>query len=129
MLPVTEQDNLIIEQCKDGFYIKNPDNTWAKIKVVYHLGGRNILTYKEERRGIYIHFRIIEREQRDGYCTETFPLLGDMQFKICVMPLERKSSKKMFEVIDKVFAYREAIYRLYYSKQTDELYNFLIKLF
>jgi predicted RNA-binding protein YlxR (DUF448 family) len=119
---------LEIELFKDGYYVKNSDGKYAKIKVCYHKGGINYFTGGAEGRGIYIHFAIVEKQDRGGYVMESYSLFGDKTFKILVKKLNRKSAKEEFYVLDKLHANKEKIYELYMEDKKQELIHYLTNM-
>lgn len=67
----------------------------VEITIDYNPGGINYFNYKEEKRGYYIHFTPCRvREDKFGSIKET-ELFHNRSFKCCIMPVERKSKKKL----------------------------------
>lgn len=96
-------------------------NKFSKIDVSYSLGGINYMTGDHNRRGIYIHFTIVERTERDGYTTESYGLFADGSFKILFEELKRKSQKKMDAAIDWVMQHKERLHDLHTAGNKSEL--------
>ena len=68
--------------------------THLKAEIYYALGGHNVFTYKNESRGYYISVSPVERE--GGW--ESYTAFTGL--KQCVLPVQRKSQKKMNEAIE-----------------------------
>lgn len=67
----------------------------VEISINYNLGGLNYYNYKEEKRGYYIHFTPCNvREEKYGTIKET-ELFNNKSFKYLIMPVNRKSDKKL----------------------------------
>lgn len=76
------------------YKVKNKkETTWLKAEIYYALGGHNYFTYKNESRGYYISVSPVERDR--GF--ESYTAFTGL--KQCVLPVQRKSSKKMTEAI------------------------------
>ena len=71
--------------------------THLKAEIYYALGGHNVFTYRNEQRGYYISVSPVERKE-DTYGTmESYVAFTGL--KQCVLPVQRKSAKKMNEAI------------------------------
>lgn len=67
----------------------------VEISINYNLGGLNYYNYKEEKRGYYIHFTPCNvREEKYGTIKET-EIFHNKSFKCLIMPVNRKSDKKL----------------------------------
>lgn len=67
----------------------------VEITIDYNLGGLNYFNYKEEKRGYYIHFTpCLVTHDKYGTMKET-EIFHKRSFKCCIMPVERKSKKKL----------------------------------
>ena len=72
-----------------------------KVSVRYDKGGINYFTYKNEKRGVYVHFKPVHRESGIESCT----LLGSHKesgFKVFVKELGRKSQKQLDDVAQRI---------------------------
>lgn len=68
-----------------------------EVRLYYHLGGVNYLTYKNDARGYYASFSPVLYQTRNGYTTiETAVLSG---FKVCLKPVQRASVKAKEEAV------------------------------
>ena len=75
----------------------NPSATHLKAQIYYSLGGFNCFTYKNEARGYYMSITPVKRSS-DSYGTmESYTAFSGL--KQCVLPVQRKSQKKMNEAI------------------------------
>ena len=75
----------------------NTNATHLKAQIYYALGGSNMFTYENEARGYYVSVCPVKREERDGFTMESF--IAFTGLKQCVLPVQRKSAKKMSEAI------------------------------
>ena len=82
------------------YNVKNyPNVTHLKAEIYYSLGGINYFTYKNESRGYYMSISPVKREVTDsGYTMESYTAFSGL--KQCVLPVQRKSQKKMNEAIE-----------------------------
>ena len=71
----------------------NPNVTDLKAEIYYSLGGINYFTSRNEQRGYYMS---ISPVKRDGVCESYTAFTG---LKQLVLPVQRKSNKKMIEAI------------------------------
>lgn len=71
-------------------------NDYLVMEVRYKLGGMNYFSGNNERRGVYIHFT---KETIKGH-SRSFSLAGKGNFKVFMVPLKRKSQKRMDEVFE-----------------------------
>lgn len=69
----------------------NPKATHLKAEIYYSLGGMNYFTSRIEQRGYYMS---ISPVKRDGVCESYTAFTG---LKQLVLPVQRKSQKKMIE--------------------------------
>lgn len=77
-----------------------PDSTHIKVELFYSKGGYNYFTGKEEKRGMYISFTPVSREERDGYSMESFVAFSGVKF--LVKEMKRKSQKAIDEIENKL---------------------------
>lgn len=75
----------------------NSKVTHLKAEIYYSLGGHNVFTYKNETRGYYMSISPVERSDKYGYTMESYTAFTGL--KMCVLPVQRKSQKKMDEAI------------------------------
>lgn len=70
-----------------------------KIEISYSLGGVNYATYKQERRGYYLHVTPVERKLSDcgSYRTESFMVFSG--YKHLLIELGRDSKKSYQKAI------------------------------
>lgn len=71
--------------------------THLKAEIYYSLGGINYFTYKNEPRGYYMSISPVQRETRDYGTMESYTAFSGL--KQCVLPVQRKSQKKLEEAI------------------------------
>lgn len=76
----------------------NRNATHLKAEIYYALGGINVFTYRNEPRGYYLSVSPVERAERNGYTMESFTAFSGMKW--IVLPVQRKSAKKMAEAIE-----------------------------
>lgn len=75
-----------------------PNVTHLKAMIEYSLGGYNCFTSKTESRGYYMSISPVERSDKYGFITETYAAFTGL--KQCVLPVQRKSQKKMNEAVE-----------------------------
>ena len=75
----------------------NSHVTHLKAEIYYSLGGMNYFTYKTESRGYYMSISPVARSDRHGCVMESYAAFTGL--KQCVLPVQRKSQKKMEEAI------------------------------
>ena len=71
--------------------IENRNATHLKIEVYYNLGGFNVFTYQEEKRGYYISVSPVCKNRRDGVTFEEYTAFSGV--KQLVKAVSRKSAK------------------------------------
>ena len=76
----------------------NPNVTHLKAEIYYSLGGMNYFTYKNEARGYYMSISPVKREDRGSCVMESYTAFTGL--KQLVVPVSRKSQKKMNEAIE-----------------------------
>ena len=106
-------------------YFPIPDSAKElKIHASYALGGTNFLTYKAEPRGLYVHFTVVEREQRPGgFMSERTELLAKTNFKMFALPLGRKSQKRLAELEAYISQNAEQLAELHHGGEYEALYR------
>lgn len=72
------------------------ENDFLLMEVLYDLGGTNYFSGNVDRRGVYIHFTKVTI---NGY-RRTMQPLAEGNFKVFMVPLKRKSQKRMDEVFE-----------------------------
>lgn len=81
------------------YEVKNkPGVTHLKAEVYYSLGGYNVFNSRNEDRGYYMSIVPVKREDYKGHILESFVAFSGM--KQCVLPVHRKSQKKMDEAVE-----------------------------
>lgn len=111
-------------------YFPIPDSPKElKIEADYALGGTNYFSYKQEARGLYVHFRQVERSiSSGGFATESFELMGKGNFKMLAMPLGRKSQKRLDDLNAYVETNKDLMAELYLAGNFEALHN-LVRAF
>lgn len=69
----------------------------VEVKVDYSLGGMNYFTYKQEKRGYYLHVQPYERTERNGYAMRT--VVGFSGVKFFLLEVNRKSAKQLEKAV------------------------------
>lgn len=69
----------------------NGSATHLKIELYYNLGGYNVFTYKEEKRGYYLSVSPVTRERSSGCTMESYTAFSGI--KQLIKPVNRKSAK------------------------------------
>lgn len=85
------------------------ENEYFTIGASYQLGGTNFVTYRQEGRGIYIHFAI--KEIGDGWVRTA--ALADTSFKIFFKSLNRKSQKQIDLADEWIKQHEDELFELY----------------
>lgn len=79
------------------YHKTSAENGFIKLEVYYDLGGYSYATYREKPRGYYVGVIPVEREDRGGYCLESFAAFtgGKLLLKEC----NRRSKKAEAEAL------------------------------
>ena len=77
---------------KNYLNVKGSDTKKVKVAVFYSKGGINYFNYKQEKRGYYVSVRVVDREVRNGYITESFSMF-DSGYKQILKEVGRASKK------------------------------------
>lgn len=86
------------DRIKKYYKVKNSQEvTHLKAEIYYSLGGYNGFTSNMELRGYYMSIAPVKREDIFGGVTERYMAFSGL--KKCVLPVQRKSQKKMNEAI------------------------------
>ena len=75
-----------------------PKVTHLKAEIYYSLGGMNYITSRVENRGYYISVSPVKREHDTYGIMESYTAFTGL--KQCVLPVQRKSQKKLHEAIE-----------------------------
>ena len=94
---------------------------FLKIEVAYSLGGMNFFDGKQNRRGLYVHFNHVEKENRGGYFSESFMPFDECNFKIMAVVLKRKSEKKSEQLHVALAKIEKQLFDLYEQMNKNEL--------
>jgi hypothetical protein len=93
-------------------YADQPEGDAVECEVWYSKGGANYFSGGSDRRGVYVSFRNVKIERRDGIVTRSFVLFGS-GVKHFALPLERKSDKQLQRVADLVSPYVVELVKTY----------------
>jgi len=107
-------------------FFKIPETEYhLEVELRYELGGINYATYKEERRGIYLHLDTVERGSNFIRRTIFSDISGGdyKTGKILVKEMKRKSKKQMMDVFEAVDF--EEIKDIWFSREYNELWDYL----
>lgn len=75
------------------YKVKGSESKYLKAEIYYALGGHNYFTSRNESRGYYISVSPVERARgMESYTAFT-------GLKQCILPVQRKSQKKMNEAV------------------------------
>lgn len=93
----------------------NPEkvNECAKVEIYCNQGGINYFNYKNEQKGIYLSFGIVEKTET---CEVSSPL-SETSFKILLNPLKRFSKKQFDNAVAFVEQYKDEIFNIYLDPQ------------
>jgi hypothetical protein len=86
-----------MEEMRKDYRIPETENGYLELKVYYSLGGMNYFNGKSEQRGIWFMATTVQKEGN----WRSFRGFGDItgknieNGKICLIPLKRKSQKKL----------------------------------
>lgn len=70
---------------------------FLKVEVRYNLGGHSYVTYRNERRGYYLHVTPVTREDKGSYVMESFTAFRG--FKMLLKEVKRQSKKAEAEAV------------------------------
>lgn len=73
-----------------------PNSTHIAVELFYSKGGYNYFTGKRESRGIWLSFKPVTYEVKDGYTSESYMAFSGTKFLI--KELARKSKKQLANV-------------------------------
>ena len=93
----------------------------AKIEVSYSKGGMNYFNGQGNRRGVYVHFTQVQRENRGGYHTESYMLFDDTSFKVMALELKRLSQKTLDNVYTQIKEIEDKLFTLYEKMDKPEI--------
>ena len=100
-------------------------NEFYKIKISYQKGGINYFSGSGERRGVYVIFQTVERQDRDGYSMESFGMFAG--FKIMALQLNRASARKFAAVCAAMAAVQDDLFTLYAADNRPALMDLITK--
>ena len=92
---------------------ENKKEDFAKIEVYYSKGGINYLSGERVQRGIFVSFNRTVKTYRDDYAVESFEPFNNVNFRVFVKALGRKSAKQIQEVYEKVGQIKEDLFAQY----------------
>jgi hypothetical protein len=73
------------------------ENEFLKVSIAYETGGMSMSTYKEERRGYYLHVSIREEKHENGFTMVTYPLFNS-GLKHFLEEAKRFNAKRLGEI-------------------------------
>jgi len=103
--------------------IKKEGNEFYEIKANYQICGMNWFTNKEESRGIYISFGVVEVGE---HFVRSVPFASN-SFKILYKELKRKSAKQIKEAEDFIERNQDEILNMYKANDKAGLIDFIYR--
>ena len=83
------------------------------MELYYTKGGSDYVMQNQPKRGLYIHFSIVELEKTEEYTTEKYSPFDDSTAKEFILPLKQKNRKKLEKLYDLVLSYEDDIFDEY----------------
>lgn len=97
------------------------------ISIDFHKGGINYFNYKHESKGIYVHVNVEKLSHDRGFTTRSFMMFGNVSFKVCVLKLERKSTKKLMQLAEVLKQHASEIACLIDAKKTQDAVDYIVE--
>lgn len=95
------------------------------VSIDFNKGGINYFTYKHENKGIYVHVNVEKLSRERGFTCRSFTAFDNVSFKVCVLPLERKSTKKLMQLAERLERHAEQIACLIDEKKIDDAVRYI----